>query len=319
MGTSGDVSAPPMKRVRRNCSEEVAEQAGYNEYKGYMLERGYAGSLIDEAIEQAEGVPRDRLLGITKDAPKSSHRKYPLIVKFNPKLPPMSKFIHKHLHILELTKETADMFNKNTIFVSYKMEQNILSMITRNKFKTVTAVTSGDSVEVAGDSNADWGCFGCEKSCTVCENFLVLSKTFTSPNTTQTFNIKSRIDCDTKGVIYLINDLKCPEIFYLGYTEDTIKVRFRNHKSHIKVGKKSCEIASHFIATANSIHKIDKSDQKIYTSQLKEHLSIQLIEHVEAGPGQNLTAKLLERESFWQGALKSTTLYGGINKRSNRK
>ncbi len=138
------------------------------------------------------------------------------------------------------------------------------------------------------------------------QKFLVVGKTFTSPNTTQTFNIKSRIDCNTKGVVYLINDKKCKDIFYLGYTEDTIKVRWANHKSHIKVGKKSCEIASHFLATANSVHKLDKSNQAVYTSQLSEHLSIQLIEHVEPKQGQDMTAQLLDRETFWQGELKST-------------
>ena len=88
-----------------------------------------------------------------------------------------------------------------------------------------------------------------------------------------------------------------------------------NHFQCDQCAKKSCEIASHFIATANSVHNLDKSNQAIYTSQLSEHLSVQLIEHVEPRPGQNMTKLLLERESFWQGALKSTTLYGGINKR----
>lgn len=308
-----------MKRVRRNCSDAEAELQGYNEYKEYLLARGYAEDLIDSAIEQAEGVPRDILLGITgKESSNRGERKYPLIMKFNPKLPPMSKFINNHLHILELTPETAKMFNKDTVFVSYKMEQNILSMITKNKFKASSGPGPMRS-EGEDDGGGEWGCFGCNKGCTVCKNFLVVGKTFTSPNTTQTFRIKSRIDCNSKGVIYLINDKKCKDIFYLGYTDDTIKVRWANHKSHIKNCHKTCEIASHFIATANGVHKLDKSNQAVYTSQLSEHLSVQLIEHVEPRQGQDMTSLLLERESFWMGELKSTTVYGGINKRSNRK
>ena len=307
-----------MKRVKRNCSDTEAVLAGYDEYKQYLLARGYNGDLIDCAIDQAEEVPRERLLGITKEAPKSSHRKYPLIVKFNPKLPPMSKFIKNRLHILELTPETASLFNKDSIFVSYKMEQNILSTITKNKFKTVTvpeAAAGEASIQV---DDSDWGCFGCDNKCTLCINFLVEGKTFTSPKTTQTFQIKSHINCNTENIIYMITDKKCPEIFYLGYTEDNMKVRWRNHKSHIKVGKKTCEIATHFIAMASSVHKLDKSNQSVFTSQLKEHLSVQLIECVESIPGKDTKTVLKEREIFWQGALKSTTFYGGINKRSNR-
>ncbi len=192
-------------------------------------------------------------------------------------------------------------------------------MITRNKFKTSESVPGlMKSEEVENDVSLEWGCFACDKGCTVCKNFLVVGKTFTSPNTTQTFQIKSRIDCNSKGVIYLIIDKKRKNIFYLGYTEDTIKVRWRNHKSHIKVGKKSCEIASHFVSTASSVHNVDKSNQARYTSQLSEHLSVQLIEHVEPQPGQDMTELLLQREAFWQGELKSTTLYGGINKRTTR-
>ena len=47
---------------------------------------------------------------------------YPLIVKFNPR--------RENLHILELTPETNMLFNGDSLFVSYKMESNIKSLIT---------------------------------------------------------------------------------------------------------------------------------------------------------------------------------------------
>ena len=145
-----------------------------------------------------------------------------------------------------------------------------------------------------------------------------MGKTFTSPKTSQTYQIKSRITCDTCGVIYLLLDKKCPAIFYVGYTEYAMKDRWPNHKSHIKVGKKSCEIATHFKSLSNNVHKLDKSNQLVYTSELREHLSVQIIEYVAPIPGRDYKSLLHERENFWQGALKATQLYGGINKRSNR-
>ena len=87
---------------------------------------------------------------------------------------------------------------------------------------------------------------------------------------------------------------------------------------HIKKGIKSCELANHFVSLSSSTHKTDKSTQPIFTSQLKEHLAVILIESVSPKPGDDVESILKEREDFWQGALKSTPLFGGINKRSNK-
>ena len=230
----------------------------------------------------------------------------------------MSKFINTHIQILELTPETNRLFNKNSIFVSYKTEQNILSMITKNKFKTAAVPRVALEPDKRDDTVGDptWGCYKCNK-CTFCKNFLVECKTFSSPKTSQSFAIKSNITCSTEGVVYMINDKKCPEIFYIGYTKDNMKVRWRNHKSHIKASHKSCEIASHFISKANDVHKLDKSTQAAYTSQLKEHLEVTILESVEPVAGRPMKTTLEQRETFWQGTLKATRLFGGINKRTN--
>ena len=196
------------------------------------------------------------------------------------------------------------------------MEKNILSMITKNKFKAEPSrdlLPPGDGP----DNELDFGCFKCE-NCTLCKNFLEQCTTFSSPKTKQIFEIKSRITCKTKYIIYIIFDKKCPEIFYIGYTEDNMTVRWRVHKSHIKKGHKSCEIATHFKSLANSTHKLDTTNQETFTSQLKEHLEICIIESVVPVPGIDIKATLKEREDFWQATLKSTTFFGGINKRSNR-
>ena len=305
-----------MKRVRRNCAEDDTRAATYNEYKQYLIERDYNEELVDEAIGLAEQTPRDTLMGKSDEAPLSSIRKYPLIMKFNPRLPIMSKYIKDNLHILDLTPETSQMFNKNSLFVSYKMESNILALITKNKFRDKRQISDTQSKKDTDDPN--WGCYSCGK-CTLCKNFLVESKTFTSSKTNQTFKIKSQITCETENIIYMITDKICKDIFYVGYTEDNMKVRWSNHKSHIKVGKKTCEIASHFVNQSTSVHKLNKASQVEYTSQLREHLSLIIIESVEPIPGLNMKEHLKSREDFWQATLKASQLFGGINKRSNKK
>ena len=312
-----------MKRVKRNCSSDEICYEGFAKFKQHLIRRGYSSTIVDEAIEQAKSSPREVLLGSVKsnDNTTSSMRQFPLVMKFNPKLPPMFHYIHKHLHILELSSKSTHLFNKRTIFTSYKMERNILSMITKNNFKPSSALqlpppTIPTPIQ-SPDSN--WGCHPCANTCTLRKNFLKQSLTFTSPKTSQTYNIKAHINCNTENIIYLILDLKCPDIFYVGYTTDCMSVRWRNHKSHIKSNIKSCELAHHFIQLSDTTHKLDKSTQSVYTEQLSKHLAIILIEHIPPDPNKDIQSSLKQRENFWQGALKSTPLIGGINKRKNRR
>ena len=120
-------------------------------------------------------------------------------IKFNPRLPPMSSIIKKHIDILSLTEETAKLFHKDSLFVSYKMEKNILSLITKNKFKTPPVVDPPRPMGVGEDQKL--GCFKCKNNCTLCKIFLVESTEFSSPRTKQKFQIKSYIDCQTKNII----------------------------------------------------------------------------------------------------------------------
>ena len=113
----------------------------------------------------------------------------------------------------------------------------------------------------------------------------------------------------------MITDKICTDVFYVGYTQDNMKTRWANHKSHIKACKKTCELASHFIKLANTTHKLDKSNQKVFTSQLSRHLEIRLIESVAPIQGVDMKEHMESREKFWQGTLKAARLYGGLNKR----
>ena len=217
---------------------------------------------------------------------------------------------------------THEIFNKSSVFVSYKTEQNILSMITKNRFKCKsqnnseqTSVLGPGSGSSSVNVTPDAGCFGCVKKCTLCKDFLVECRQFTSSKTNQTFTIKSKITCDTKNVIYMITDKICEDVFYVGYTQDNMKTRWANHKSNIKAWKKTCKLASHFIKLANSRHKLDKSNQKVFTSQLRNHLEIRLIESVAPMVGIDMKEHIESREKFWQGTLKAAKLYGGLNKR----
>ena len=63
--------------------------------------------MMDRAIQDARATPRDQILGIVEKEITftNPNKKYPLVIKFNPRLPPLSKLIHQlHMHVLELAE-----------------------------------------------------------------------------------------------------------------------------------------------------------------------------------------------------------------------
>ena len=46
-------------------------------------------------------------------------------------------------------------------------------------------------------------------------------------------NINHNVNYESKNIVYVINDLIC-KVSSVGCTSENIKIRFRNHKSHIK-------------------------------------------------------------------------------------
>ena len=223
----------------------------------------------------------------------------------------MSKFIKQNLHLLDLTNETKKIFNADSIFVSYKMESNIKSLICKNKY---TKKLSDDVTVANNPIDNNFGCFSCNE-CTLCKNFLVEVKYFSSPKTKQKFAIKSHISCDTENVIY---DKICTDIFYVGYTCDNMRTRWANHKSHIKKSKLSCEISTHFAHHSTNLHKLDKSNFSSFTRSLSSQLYLIVIESVAPIQGKTIKEACQDRENYWQGILKATKLFGGINKRRNK-
>ena len=80
--------------------------------------------MIEETRVSAELKHRDKLLGLETADNKNdqSTRQFPMIMKFNPRLPPMSEYVRKYPHV-EFYSET------DIICISYKMEHSVLSMI----------------------------------------------------------------------------------------------------------------------------------------------------------------------------------------------
>ena len=107
----------------------------------------------------------------------------------------------------------------------------------------------------------------------------------------------------------------------VGCTADSMKVRFRNHKSHIKHSKRLCEVSKHF-SDNQQMHTLDKSSTASYDKSLKEHVEVIIVEHVDVSDvgsdSKSRLRKCKEREWYWQNNLKTLRQYGGLNVREER-
>ena len=119
----------------------------------------------------------------------------------------------------------------------------------------------------------------------------------------------------------MIQDNICT-INYIGCTSDSVKVRFSNHKSHIKKRLKTCELSKHF-SEHQHIHILDTSTNKNYDESLAKQISIIILEKVDIPSTVTNNADGLKfckvKERQWQHKLKTYKEYGGLNIREEKK
>ena len=100
------------KRLKRICSTNDSYNEAVIEYTQYLQNRNYSQFVIDKAINDVKDIDRKTLIGLG-DKPNNNVRKlfYPLTIKFNPKLPNMSKILNKYKYILSLNSITNKISN----------------------------------------------------------------------------------------------------------------------------------------------------------------------------------------------------------------
>ena len=287
------------------------------EYTTYLTARGYNHEIILKDFEKLE--TKDRLSYLEpKDKHKPEERIFPLVTEFNPGLPNIGSILNKHKHILHLDSELTKIINPDNIFASYRGTKTIKDLLIHSK---LPSLRSHSQINPTGSDTQSEGCHPCKKLCNLCKNYLIKTVYSYSHQTNSRFKIKNYIDCDTKYVIYVFNDNIC-KISSVGYTADCMKVRFPNHKSHIKHNRRTCEISKHF-ADNLMIHELDKSTNLNYDNSLKSQIEVIIIEKVDM-TGIDLAdtdlvrRRLKEREWFWQNNLKTLRQYGGLNVREER-
>lgn len=185
---------------------------------------------------------------------------------------------HKYKQVI---KNDPSFSNHRTIS-AYKIYPNLKNMLVRAKFSN-----NPSKISNCYNNNGFNRCTSTK--CTFCLRHAIDTKNFTSTSNRKRFQIKNRITCTSRDLIYLISCKKC-HIQYIGETGMPMRTRLNNHISNIR-NKIDTTVSAHFNSAGHSI------------------LNLQAIAIEMMDPSnQNITRK--QRESFWIKTLQTYTPLG---------
>lgn len=321
-------------RVYKNCSDPETYITCKAEFASYLQNRHYSDELINKAFQKVETLNRDSIIASgSKDSTSDGNRRcFPLVCDFNPSLPPVGKIVYQNKFILGLDPALGRIVKPENVFVSYRGNKTIKDILVHSRlhedknpfWKSSSLLDTenhpdGETVVAAPplEVDVDNGCYHCKSACKACTLYIKETCTAKSFQSDFIVNIQGKLTCDTVGVIYLINDKACQRSS-VGSTETSFKVRWRNHKSHIKMDRRTCVVSVHY--NNREFHNLTKDPMKTFDLELSKQLEVIIIEKVDFGDkvGDDKSKFLKEKEFYWQTQLNTFESFGGLNKRDPR-
>ena len=117
--------------IRRICTTEEDFDSGCKDLSNDFLKRGYTQDEVSTHIQKAKDVPRETTL-ISKE--KQALTRIPLVLTYNPTLPPIMESIKKHWHILQSDTSLREIFKELPI-TSYRRNENIGDILVSNTLR----------------------------------------------------------------------------------------------------------------------------------------------------------------------------------------
>ena len=230
------------------------------ELEEMLKSRNYNSNIVKGAIEKAKLVGREQAL---KKVEKKKSDRVTFTIKYHPSLPSLAKIVKTHWRSMTREKRLKEIFPQPPM-VAYQQHSNLRSLLVRAK------LSGGDK------TRKSVGMRKCIKGCSVCP-YLKDTNHVKSRKTGERVEMSNKFNCNTAGVVYMIECHKCG-IQYVGMTTRKFKTRMGEHVNDIK-NKKDKAISNHFNSKGHRL-----SDFRTL-----------VIERVVP----NDAAWLLEREEMW--------------------
>ncbi|KAJ8032973.1 Zonadhesin [Holothuria leucospilota] len=219
-------------RIKRICSSETDFEIRIKELSSHLRNRQYLRGSIEYAVKKARDTPRSETL--TYKTRQSNSNRVPLVTEYHSGLPPLAKFIQKHLPILQSTVCLKSIFPDPSV-VAFSRPPNLRDILVRAKFQDKASVEA---------NNENFGCSPCPAKCKTCA-LVDSTKQFQSYQTARTFQSRQSINCLSRNVIYLIYCNLCGTQ-YVGESKNSLRMRMTQHRSAIKTKKVEQPVANHF-------------------------------------------------------------------------
>ena len=263
-------------RYRRICSEMTQFDTHAQELRAAFLRHKYPEKIIDNAIERARSLDR----GVTmeeKDGNKDKTSGANLILTYSAAAPRVNSILSRHFNILKQSSRLSTVFQTPPKVV-YRRNKNLRDLLVRAK---------------THKSDHHQGCRPCGKPrCRVCKH-MVTTNTAEASYSDFEYKIKDDLNCDSSNVVYKIRCEVCKQE-YVGQTETAFRLRFNNHRAHVK-GLPNLPFSKHINLPGHSF----------------EHISVILLQS-----GFQNTREREQRESYFINKFKS--LSHGINESPGR-
>ena len=233
-------------RLLRICSVPENFQKRLEELKQDLISRNYKPKIIEEAFQKVRKTERKKAL---EKVEKINEKKTPLVTKFHPNLPSLSKIIRKHWEVMvDHDPRLHRIFPKPSV-VAYSRGKNLKDLLVKAQICSRRKSTR----RIKGFSRCGRGYFN---MCTCCSNIPEKGyKTHKCNKTGEIFEINTPVDCVTDNVIYRITCKKpqCADFVYIGQTGRRFCDRIAEHRGYVSQKKIDQVCGEHFNQKGHSI------------------------------------------------------------------
>ena len=207
-------------RFRRICSEDRQFQERVGELAGWLKDRGYEESLVNEQIDRVRRLDRATLLANSENRTDTQGRRerVPLVATYHPALNSLGKVARRLHPMLTDSEEHREVFPEPPL-IAFRRCKNLKDILVRARLNNEGNGGTGKK-----------GCSRCGKSrCQVC-NVMSNSEHFHSNIDSREYRINYSFNCDSSNVVYLLECTVCG-VQYVGSTCTPFRLRFNNYKA----------------------------------------------------------------------------------------
>lgn len=213
----------PYSQAKRIClivSDEQRRDKRLKELEQFFINQKYPKNIIKKGIERARNVDRTQLF--TRKEQSTSTQLLPFVRTYNPNNANVGRSIQESLGVLKTDEKWTQKLQNRKFINSYRNSKSLGRILTRSRFDSSVSPDTG-SVQKCGDLRCGCCAIINETTCTTFEDGT-------------RFNIRSKMNCSSRNLIYKLNCTGCSRT-YIGQTGNTLRKRVTVHRQQVQDSK----------------------------------------------------------------------------------